>query len=154
MSETYAGEIVEKGPAKEILENPAHPYLETLITAYQGSEPSERVHYFTVVDTVLASDKTVNLQFLNLDSKTGEVLESTVSINLNHETPAKAPIAADTAGQFDEGTVLAQFKTYKVGDVARGNVALRDLDKFWDAQGRFMLTDPQSLTLKIGRAHV
>lgn len=29
----YAGEIVEKGPAKEILENPAHPYLEALIRA-------------------------------------------------------------------------------------------------------------------------
>ena len=121
-----------------------------LTTAYQGSEPAERVHHFTVADSVLKSDKTVNLQFLNLDSKTGEVLESTVSINLNHETPAKAPIDADTAGQFDEGTVLAQFKTYKVGDVARGNVALRDLDKFWDAQGRFMLTDPQSLTLTKG----
>ena len=45
---------------------------------------------------------------------------------------------------------LAKFHATYVGEVARGDVKLRDLDKFWDAQGRFMLKDAQTLTLTQG----
>lgn len=47
-------------------------------------------------------------------------------------------------------TPLAGFEATYVGQVAKGDVELRDLDKFWDANGRFMLEDPQVITLTQG----
>jgi flagellin len=41
----------------------------------------------------------------------------------------------------------ASFTAAYVGQVAADDVMLRDLDRFWDANGKFMLEDPQTLTL-------
>lgn len=48
------------------------------------------------------------------------------------------------------GAPLAGFEAAYVGQVAKGDVELRDLDKFWDANGRFMLEDAQVITLTQG----
>ena len=45
---------------------------------------------------------------------------------------------------------LANFDVAFVGQVAKGDVKLRDLEKFWDAQGRFLITDSQTLTITQG----
>jgi len=45
---------------------------------------------------------------------------------------------------------LAGFDAAYVGQIAEGDVKLRDLDKFWDANGRFMVEDPQTITLTQG----
>ncbi|MBR1644398.1 MAG: hypothetical protein IJ684_03415, partial [Bacteroidales bacterium] len=37
-----------------------------------------------------------------------------------------------------------------IGIVASENTKLRDIDKFWDTEGNFLLTDPQTLTLTQG----
>ena len=47
-------------------------------------------------------------------------------------------------------TSLAQFEAAFVGQIARQDVALRDIDQFWNAQGIFMLNDPQTLTISQG----
>jgi flagellin len=39
------------------------------------------------------------------------------------------------------------FEAAYIGQVAKGDVKLRDLDKFWDANGVFLLDTPKSITL-------
>jgi flagellin len=49
-----------------------------------------------------------------------------------------------------DGDVLSSFRAAYVGQVAQRDVELRDLDKFWNTQGVFMLTDPQTITISQG----
>lgn len=86
----------------------------------------------------LVAGKDVNFKNYYLNEKTGEVMEGTVKLTLTDDFKA-TPIGE-----------LAKFHATYVGEVARGDVKLRDLDKFWDAQGRFMLKDAQTLTLTQG----
>jgi flagellin-like hook-associated protein FlgL len=39
---------------------------------------------------------------------------------------------------------------YSVGSVAGGDVRLRDIDKFWNSEGRLILEDPQTITITQG----
>ncbi|GHV29595.1 flagellin [Synergistales bacterium] len=53
--------------------------------------------------------------------------------------------------QITGGVVAgATFEAAYIGQVAKGDVKLRDLDKFWDANGKFMLDDPKTLQLVQG----
>jgi flagellin len=51
---------------------------------------------------------------------------------------------------FGATAVGATFTAAYVGQTAEGDVSLRDLDKFWDANGRFLLEDPQNITITQG----
>ena len=104
-------------------------------------------HQFNVSKDVLTKNGTMNLSFLNLDEKTGEVTESSITMKFNDKKLDGSDVAF---ADFAANKALGSFKTYAVGDVARGDVKLRDLEKFWDAQGRFMLTDPQTITITQG----
>lgn len=42
------------------------------------------------------------------------------------------------------------FHSTYIGEVANGDVKLWDLDKFWDANGKFMIDDPQNITIVQG----
>ncbi|EFC92012.1 flagellin domain protein [Dethiosulfovibrio peptidovorans DSM 11002] len=62
---------------------------------------------------------------------------------------------SDTVLEFNTAfaaadATLAGFDAAYVGQVAKGDVQLRDLDKFWDANGRFMLEDAQPITVTQG----
>ncbi|PKL02902.1 MAG: flagellin [Synergistetes bacterium HGW-Synergistetes-2] len=48
---------------------------------------------------------------------------------------------------------LAGFDAAYIGQIAESDVQLRDLDKFWDANGRFMIEDPQTITLTQGNGN-
>ncbi|MCL1874785.1 MAG: flagellin [Synergistaceae bacterium] len=48
------------------------------------------------------------------------------------------------------GTMLATFKATYIGQTAQLDTRLRDIDKFWDPNGRFMLDDPKTLTITQG----
>jgi len=39
----YAGQIVEKGPAKEVIHNPKHPYTEALLSVLPDPDPKNRL---------------------------------------------------------------------------------------------------------------
>jgi flagellin len=57
------------------------------------------------------------------------------------------------AGNMDAGaesTSRLAFEAAYIGQVAKGDVKLRDLDKFWDANGKFLLDDPKDLTVYQG----
>ena len=45
---------------------------------------------------------------------------------------------------------LATFTATEIGDTATKNIHLRDLDKFWDTEGNFLLEDPQTITITQG----
>ena len=48
------------------------------------------------------------------------------------------------------GSSLASFRATYVGQTAQLDTKLRDLDKFWDPNGRFLLEDPKTLTITQG----
>ncbi|MCL1940978.1 MAG: flagellin, partial [Synergistaceae bacterium] len=53
-----------------------------------------------------------------------------------------------------EGVKLATFKATYIGQTALLDTRLRDIDKFWDANGRFLLDDPKTLTITQGDGKV
>ena len=92
--------------------------------------------YGLKADSVKGKDVSFNNYYLN--EKTGEVMEGAVTLSFNDKYKAGT------------GEVVSTFSAAYVGETANGDVRLRDLDKFWDAQGRFMLTDPQTITMTQG----
>jgi flagellin len=87
------------------------------------------------LDTGAVSGQDISLKHLYLDDA-GKVQTGTVTLS------TKSGIDA-----ADLQTPLAKFEVFEVGDVANENVKLRDLEKFWDSEGNFMLEDPQTITL-------
>ena len=51
---------------------------------------------------------------------------------------------------LEEGTFIANLSTNAKGETPTGDTSLRDIDKFWDAQGNFLLNDPKEITLTQG----
>ena len=89
---------------------------------------------------VKADTKNKDLHFKNfyVNSKTGKVYEGDIVLRTKG------------TGIVEAGKSLAGFEVGFVGQVAKKDVKLSDLDKFWDPQGRFMLKDAQTLTLTQG----
>ena len=73
----------------------------------------------------------------------GDIVMSTDSRFTNNDIGA---LSADTA----PGSTLAKFDAAYIGKVATGDTKLRDLDKFWNSEGVFMLDDPKTITLNQG----
>ena len=101
--------------------------------------------YGLLTDKVKGKD----LQFKNyyLNEKTGEVMEGTVNLSLTDKF--KKAGAADSATEMKAG-IVASFNAAYVGEVATSDVKLRDLDKFWNSEGVFMLKDPKTITITQG----
>ncbi|MEA4952511.1 MAG: flagellin [Aminivibrio sp.] len=99
-----------------------------------GQTLQDRV--FTL-DDVAVLGKDVHFRNFYLNTANGTLYESDIVLQLNDNFTA-----ADA--------VLAGFEAAFVGQVAKGDVQLRDLDKFWDANGRFMIEDPQNITITQG----
>lgn len=97
--------------------------------------------------------KTVVLQQYRLDEKTNTVSKGEVRLSIADKKPNPAGADKDPVDVVLDDLKkkpLVTFKTMAIGEVAKSGVRLRDLDKFWDAQGRFMLTDPQVITITQG----
>ncbi len=95
------------------------------------------------LDSTGVANSDVHLKSFYLNTQNGEVFESDFSIGFNTGLTS----IAQTPG---ENRPVASFTAAYVGQVAEGDVKLRDLDKFWDANGRFMLEDPQVITMTQG----
>ena len=80
----------------------------------------------------------VHFRNFYLNTANGSLYESDITIQFNENF---------TGGQTNP---LAGFEAAYIGQVAKGDVELRDLDKFWDANGRFMIEDPQNITVTQG----
>jgi flagellin len=90
-----------------------------------GTDLQDRV--FGLAASAVAG-KDVHFRNFYLNTANGTLYESDIVLQLNNS------FAAVTAG-----ITLAGFEAAYVGQVAKGDVQLRDLDKFWDANGRFMI---------------
>ena len=99
------------------------------------------------VNYTLDGSKTGNreLNFRNffVNNKTGQATEGTITLETS---------SGFTADRLDltEDVTAADFTVSYVGKVADGNTKLRDIDKFWDGEGNFILENPKSLTLTQG----
>ena len=104
--------------------------------SWSGSVTRNPASYGLKAEYVKGKD--INFKNYYLNEKTGEVMEGTVKLTLTDD------FAATPVGE------LAKFHATYVGEVARGDVKLRDLDKFWDAQGVFSQKDAKTLTITQG----
>ncbi len=81
--------------------------------------------------------KTVHFRTFYLNTANGVTYEGDISARFGDLTKVSA---GDTV-------MGASFTAAYIGQVAADDVMLRDLDRFWDANGRFLLEDPQTITL-------
>ncbi len=99
---------------------------------------NQTVNY--VLDGSSAGSSSINFRnFFVSDS--GQVSHGTITL----ETEDRFKNVDASTGDF-----LASFDTSFVGKTATGNTKLRDIDKFWDANGKFLLEEPRELTLTQG----
>jgi flagellin len=82
-------------------------------------------------------NKTVHFRTFYLNTTNGVIYEGDISARFGS-------LASLLTGETVTG---ASFTAAYVGQVAANDVMLRDLDRFWDANGRFLLEDPQTITL-------
>ncbi len=102
------------------------------------------------VQYVLNGDKVDNTEVhfknFNLNEKTGVASEGDITM----KTDSTFKVTNGTLANLEDDTVLASFDAAYIGKVASGDVKLRDLDKFWNSEGVFMLEDPKTITLNQG----
>ncbi len=92
---------------------------------------------FNVNHTAIQSSE-VHFRNFYLNTANGTVYESDIVMTFG-------------SAAYVSGTGFwAGFDAAFVGQIAEGDVQLRDLDKFWDANGRFLIEDPQTITLTQG----
>ena len=93
------------------------------------------------VDVSEVRNKDIQFKNFYLNSANGTVYEGGITITFNNKLSTVTP---------GSHVNRASFEAAYVGQVAKGDVKLRDLDKFWDANGVFLLDDPKQITIYQG----
>ncbi|MBQ9418991.1 MAG: flagellin, partial [Synergistaceae bacterium] len=101
---------------------------------------NEELHYVLNGDHIAGKE----LRFTNfiINEKTGDISEGNVYL--------KTGAIFRDFGEAEEGTLAASLKTGFVSEAATGKTKLRDIDKFWDAQGNFLIDTPKEITFTQG----
>ena len=89
------------------------------------------------VDADQVKNKELHFRNFYLNEKNGTVYEGDIVLTTNGK-------------DITANTTLATFEAAYIGQVAKADVKLRDLDKFWSSNGVFILTDPQTITISQG----
>ncbi|MCR4817538.1 MAG: flagellin [Fretibacterium sp.] len=110
----------------------------------KGPFDGETVKYNLKADKVAGED--VHFKNFYLNGENGEVTEGDIILSLKD---GFKNVAADVTAAGGD-VFVGSFDAAYIGKVASGDVKLRDLDKFWDSEGNFMLTDPQTITITQG----
>ena len=110
-----------------------------------GPYRGNTLHYTINGDAV--ADTEIHFKNFNLNEKTGVATEGDIILTTDTTFKVDGGVLED-----DElkGDVLASFDAAYIGKVASGDVKLRDLDKFWNSEGVFMLDDAKKITLNQG----
>ena len=111
-----------------------------------GPFNGQQLGYILNGDSLASSE--IHFKNFNLNSKSGTVSEGDIILSTN-STFNVANGGTLTNAQANEDT-LASFDATYIGKVADGDVKLRDLDKFWNSEGVFMLEDAKTITLNQG----
>jgi flagellin len=93
---------------------------------------------FNFDGNAFTGSEVVTFRQFYVNSANGTLYDSQIQVTLGSD-----PDALPNAN-------AATFHAAFVGERAYNDVALRDLDKFWDANGNFMLTDPQTIDIVQG----
>ena len=98
------------------------------------------------------ADTEIHFKNFYLNGKTGtvtggDIIMSTGSRFNMGDTGALAEAPTEPA------SMLARFDAAYIGKVATGDTKLRDLDKFWNSEGVFMLDDAKTITLNQGNGN-
>jgi flagellin len=95
------------------------------------------------VDTSEVNGQEVHFKNFYVNEKDGTVYAGDIILDLAKDFDIKV-------ADFEAGTLLASFEATYIGQVAKSDVKLEDLDKFWNSEGRFLLADAQKLTITQG----
>ena len=110
-------------------------------------------------NSVLFGGADNNLQFgLNANAVNGQnvhfrnfyINEDNGTVYTGNITLSLANTFSDDINKANPGDLLASFTAAYIGQTASGDVRLRDLDLMWNSEGRFLVTDPQRLTITQG----
>ena len=85
--------------------------------------------------------KEVHFRSFYLNTANGMVYENDIALTFKNTYKP---------GTGTAGSTIATFIATYIGQVGSNDTQLRDLDKFWDANGSFMLNEPQTLTISQG----
>jgi len=107
-----------------------------------GTDATVEVQYNVNIGSL--TNETVHFKNFYLNTANGTVYEGDVILSFNDKVKS-----LDSAS-YTTPVVRASFEAAYVGQVAKGDVKLRDLDKFWDANGKFLLEDAQTLSIVQG----
>ncbi len=93
------------------------------------------------------ADKDIHFNQFYLNQETGTASQGDVILSTNSTFKdgsgfTNAPLSTDD--------VIASFNAAYIGKVATSDTKLRDLDKFWNSEGTFMLDDAKTITLNQG----
>ncbi|MDR1978829.1 MAG: flagellin [Synergistaceae bacterium] len=104
---------------------------------------SERPQYYAVNKAAVAGQE-IHFRNFYLNTDNGTVYEGNVVLNLDKGFGAATNFPAGTQ------TTLTTFEAGYIGQTAKADVQLRDINKFWNSQGVFMLSDPQTIVISQG----
>jgi flagellin len=98
------------------------------------------------IDAGRVKGKTVDFMFYDLDAS-GNLHSSVITVNFANDFAAPAAPAALFTNQPAKGVGGVNGI---IGSVAKASTKLYDIDKFWNSEGRFLLQDPQTITITQG----
>jgi flagellin len=96
--------------------------------------------------TEMLDNKETTFSFFQLDAVTGEEYAAHVKINTG---VLETTTATAFRSKFDVSSASGKDESV-IGTIAQDTTLLRDIDKFWDASGNFILEQAQTLTLVQG----
>lgn len=100
------------------------------------------VQFGVEMDNVAGKD--VHFKNFYLNSETGEATEGDIIISFDKDK------FGSNNENLSSSRNIASFDASYTGQIATGDVQLRDLDKFWDSQGNFLLEEPKTITFVQG----
>ena len=122
----------------DTLQNVQVKYGASMDISSAGTYPNTALQWAFNDDTL--NNETTTMHFFTIDSE-GATKDSQVALTVNGLG------GSDTTG----GTNHTTFTFAEgLGQVAELDTQLKDIDKFWDASGKFLLNEPQTLTLVQG----
>jgi flagellin len=94
------------------------------------------------LDASKAAGRDIHFRNFYLNSNNGTVYEGNIILTLG-DTFKALPLGSNPLN-------LASFEAAYIGQTAKSDVQLRDINKFWNTQGVFLLNDPQTITISQG----
>lgn len=95
-------------------------------------------------------DTTQDFRFFQLNEDDGTHVDSEMSMTFDDAIKSQGYLDASNTDNLISAAGFDITEGGTIGDIAGLNTELRDIDRFWDASGNFLLDDPQTITLVQG----